>query len=93
MSEHVHDCPSDGCNQYTVCDDDGCGLDQQTMCFTCANRTLMRERSQFQAEQEGWGVGMMALSLTLGSPKDGVIEAVKRLVAERDRLRELLLTG
>lgn len=44
---------------------------------------------RLDAQLQGQGTGLHALDMLLGYPKDGLIEAVKRLVAERDKYRQL----
>jgi hypothetical protein len=48
-----------------------------------------QRRRKAEDQLEGQGIGLTALAMLLGHPEDGLIEAVKRLVAERDKYRQL----
>lgn len=82
MSEHVHDCTS--CNAYTVCSDDPCSLEQEAPCWAC----LRKERDAAQRQLQGQGTGLTAIQLLLGNPENGLIDAVKKVIAERDEARD-----
>lgn len=55
--------------------------------FSEALEDLRRQRDEARAQLEAQGTGMMVLDMILGRPKDGLLEAVKRLQAERDAAR------
>lgn len=44
MSEHIHDCPTEGCNGYTVCSVEGCGEPQDAACRECLLKEVARLR-------------------------------------------------
>jgi hypothetical protein len=50
-------------------------------------RETERERDELRAKIEGQGVGLTALSILLGNPEDGLIEAAKRQVEELEGWR------
>jgi hypothetical protein len=50
-------------------------------------REIEQERDALRAKLEGQGVGLTALSILLGNPEDGLIEAAKRQVEELEGWR------
>jgi hypothetical protein len=40
VSEHVHDCPTEGCNGYTTCSVEGCEEPQESPCRGCLLKAL-----------------------------------------------------
>lgn len=85
MSEHVHDCDGKVCNNYTVCSEERCKEPQQAPCWTCSQDRIR----WFDDQLQGQGTGLTALAMLLGHPEDGLVEAVKRLIAERDKYKQL----
>lgn len=45
------------------------------------------ERESLQQQLQGQGTGLTALALLLGSPENGLIDAVRQVIAERDKAK------
>lgn len=52
----------------------------------CERRT--RERDAARQQLQGQGTGLTAIQLLLGNPENGLIDAVKKVIAERDEARD-----
>lgn len=52
-----------------------------------------KERDDYKSKLEAQGTGMMVLDMILGRPKDGLIEAVKRIQSEREDALNLAYIG
>lgn len=50
-------------------------------------RRAEADRDAAQQQLQGQGAGLTALHLLLGNPENGLIEAVKKVIAERDEAR------